>query len=266
MSRTPHMPLVSAVIPAARRDAHLTAAVESLLAQTVTDLEVLVVLDGASGGSSLPTDPRVRVVELTTRQGTPAALNHGLALARAPFVARLDADDLAHPTRFAEQLAHLREHQELIGVGSPVALIDEDDRPIGELDVPVGEDTAPLLLTRNVFVHSSMLLRRSALEAVGGYDTRCSRMQDYDLWLRLSRIGRLDNIPERLTSYRVHADMHSRRTSPFGLPARTVRRSRRALAAHLGQPRLVQLGRDASWTAAQLARHLGLRAPRYLPR
>jgi glycosyltransferase involved in cell wall biosynthesis len=258
-------PRVSAVVPAARRDAHLVAAVESLLAQTLPDLEVIVVLDGAPPGPPLPDDPRLRVHRFAERRGTPAALNQGLAMARGDYVARLDADDLAAPERLAVQVAVLDARRDLIGLGSCVTLIDQDDRRLGDLDVPL-TDTARRLLVRNVFVHSAMLLRREALEAVGGYDLRCTRMQDYDLWLRLSRIGRLENSPHRLTSYRVHPGMHSRRTSPFGSPARTVRRSRRALAAHLGQPRAVQLARDAVWTGAQLVRHLGLRAPRYLRR
>lgn len=263
---TPITPVVSAVVPAARRDAHLAAAVESLLAQTLTDLEVIVVLDGAEPGRALPTDPRVRVHEYGERRGTPVALNRGLAMARGRYVARLDADDVAHPERLALQVAALDARPELIGVGSCVTLIDQDGRHLGDLDVPTSADTARRLLVRNVFVHSAMLLRRDALESVGGYDPRCTRMQDYDLWLRLSRVGRLENSPLRLTSYRVHEGMHSRRTSPFGTAARTVRRSRRALAADLGEGRVAQLVRDAAWTGAQLVRHLGLRAPRYLRR
>ncbi|MFZ7086618.1 glycosyltransferase [Curtobacterium sp. RRHDQ10] len=259
-------PLVSVLVPVARVDDHLFVAIDSLLRQTLRAVEVVVVLDGTGAASDLPDDPRITVHRFPVRRGTPAALNHGLAMARADLIARLDADDVAEPDRLERQVRVLAARPELLGIGSAVALVDDLGRDLGVLDVPLGDDAVRRLLTRNVFVHSTMLVRRSALESVGGYDVRCRRMQDYDLWLRLGMTGPLANMPDRLTKYRVHDGQHSRRTSPFGRSARTVRRSRRRLARHLGEPLLNQLARDAVWTAAQIVRHAGLRAPRYLRR
>jgi GT2 family glycosyltransferase len=129
--------------------------------------------------------------------------------------------------------------------------------------VPV--DGIPVaMLRRNAFVHSSVMIRRAALELVGGYDERCVRMQDYDLWLRLASVGGVANLSDELVSYRVHDGMHSRVTSPFGRPARCVLASRIALARHLGRTTARQHAENALWTAAQVLRHAGLRRPRYL--
>ncbi|MGU3410277.1 glycosyltransferase [Microbacterium sp. M1A1_1b] len=256
-------PAVSVVVPAVRLDLHLRTALQSLLTQTLQDIEVVLVLDGVGDDGWDHPDDRVRVLRLPTRQGTPAALNAGLVASAAPYIARLDADDVAEPERLERQLGALTARPDLVGVGSAALLIDGDDAVIGELEVPTGPGMAAHLLRRNVFVHSAMLLDAAALRAVGGYDERCLRMQDYDLWLRLSRVGALENTSERLVRYRVHDGMHSRQTNPFGRSAQVVARSRRALAQSLGRSRSTQAARDLVWTAGQTARHLGLRRPGY---
>ncbi len=259
-------PSVSVVVPTVRLDHHLQEAVSSLQEQTLDDLEIVLVVDGpASGPTPGQDDPRVRVLRLPRRSGTPTALNVGLSACRAPLFGRLDADDVAEPHRLAVQTKALADDSELVGIGSAATVIDDRGAEIGHLRTADGLAVAPALLRRNPFVHSSMLLRTSAVLAVGGYDPRCNRMQDYDLWLRLAHLGRLDNLPEPLVRYRVHDAMHSRRTPPWGSAARTVRSSRRRLAKHLGERPATQAWRDLSWTAAQTARHLGLRGPRYLP-
>jgi glycosyltransferase involved in cell wall biosynthesis len=258
--------LVTVAIPAVRLDEHLDVAVASALAQTLPDVEVVVALDGTTLGSAPPhwaVHPRVRVLDGTHRTGTAATLNRAIADSTTPFVARLDADDIAEPHRLERQLAVLDADPRLDGVGSAATVIDERGRPIGHIDVPT-ENTAQHLLRHNPFVHSAMVLRRSALDRVGGYDPRCVRMQDYDLWLRLCTTGSLVNTAEPLVRYRVHDGMHSRRTSPLSESARRVLASRRRLARSLHEPVVRQSTRDAIWVASQVARNTGLRRPRYL--
>ncbi|WP_146232800.1 MULTISPECIES: glycosyltransferase [unclassified Curtobacterium] len=259
-------PRVTVAIPTVRLDAHLDAAVTSALTQTIDDLEVVVALDGEpieDDRRSWMADPRVRIRTRPSRRGTAATLNAVLGATNTPFFARLDADDIAEPHRLERQIAALDEHPEWSGVGSAATVIDESGRPLGHIDVPT-EDTARQLLRRNVFVHSAMVLRRSPLERVGGYDPDCVRMQDYDLWLRLSATCTLGNVPERLVQYRVHDGMHSRRTPAFSASARKVIASRRRLARSLGKPLVLQFAHDTGWTAGQVLRNAGLRRPRYL--
>jgi glycosyltransferase involved in cell wall biosynthesis len=257
-------PLVSVVIPTVWLNDHFRQALDSILTQTLGDIEIVVVLDGIEDVDGVvPCDDRVVVVHHQTRRGTPAALNSGVAAARAPFIARLDADDLAVPDRLEKQLAHFLSRPDLVLLGSGAAVVDSSGVRTGHVDVPV--DGIPVaMLRRNAFVHSSVMIRRAALELVGGYDERCVRMQDYDLWLRLASVGGVANLSDELVSYRVHDGMHSRVTSPFGQPARCVLASRIALARHLGRTVARQHAENALWTAAQVLRHAGLRRPRYL--
>lgn len=260
-------PLVSFVIPAIAVDSYLLDAVASALAQTWTRLEVVVVLDGATGGElDLPADPRLHVVRLPERCGTPIALNAGVAASHGELVARLDADDLAAPDRIERQVAVMLARPGLVVLGSSVTVVDHHGERIRHLAAPVGGDLRRTLVTRNVLTHSATIYRREAFDRAGGYDRRCIRMQDYDLWLRLALLGEVDNLPEALTSYRVYEGQHSRRTPPWGEASRTVLASRRRLARRLGSPAAAQRMRDAVWTTAQFARHAGLRRPRYLGR
>ena len=256
---------ITVVMPTMRADRHLDTAVRSVLRDDVDELELVVVLDGLDPRDvHLPRHDRLRVVALPERRGTPAALNAGAHAGTGPLIARLDADDVALPGRFEAQRTELARRPDLVCLGSSVSLIDDDDAPLGDWPAATGPGLAETLLRRNVFVHSSTVYRREAFEAVGGYDERCTRMQDYELWLRLATIGGLDSLPDVLTAYRVHPGQHSRNTPPWGAPARRVRASRLALARHLGRPTPVQHVENAAWSAAQALRHAGLRRPGYL--
>ncbi|MBT1624265.1 glycosyltransferase [Curtobacterium flaccumfaciens pv. oortii] len=257
-------PRVSVIIPTVRFDAWLTIAVQSVLRQTFEDFEVIVVVDDPHATGSLPDDPRISSVRMPARSGSAAAINAGVRHARGEFIGRLDADDVAEPTRLAAQVTRLDQDPEIVAIGTSATVIDAGGRPIGAIDNPTDADLGNVLQRRNALVHSSMLIRRTALDEVGGYDPRCIRMQDYDLWLRLACVGRLTNLPERLTQYRAHATMHSRATSPFSASARRICASRAALARHRGCPAVEQHLRNAFWTALQAARHWRLRRPRYL--
>ena len=182
-------------------------AVESVLTQTASDLELIVVDDGSTDATpellSAIRDARLRV-ERQARAGLTRSLNRALRLASAPLVARMDADDVALPERFARQLDFLERHPEvgLLGTGC------HEISPSGEVlrtITPPADDGAirRALIRRNPFVHSSVMIRRPALERVGGYDERLAVAQDYDLWLRMSRVTRLANLPEPLVLRRL---------------------------------------------------------------
>ncbi|MDN4647092.1 glycosyltransferase [Curtobacterium sp. PsM8] len=255
---------VSVVVPTVRLDDAFNQALASLLRQTLSTTQIVVVLDGVRlVEGAIPEDDRVSLVPLPRHVGTPAALNAGVAVASAPLIARLDADDLAACDRLARQVAVFRARPELVLLGSAADVIDARGDHIGVYEVPI-DDVAAVLPRRNPFVHSSVVFRRSAFDMVGGYDLRCERMQDYELWLRLARLGAVANLPERLVSYRVHDGQSSRRTPAFGPAADAVRSSRRALARDIGRNPLLQLVDDFLWTTAQLTRALRMRRPRYL--
>src|SRR5438552_255214 len=209
-------------------------AVASVLAQTAGDLELIVIDDGSTDASpellAAVRDSRVRT-ERREHAGLTRALNRALALARAPLVARLDADDLALPERLALQRAFLGSHPDVGLLGTGAREVDAAGREIARIRPP--SDDAALrraLIRRNPFVHSSVMIRRAVLERTGGYDETLPVAQDYDLWMRVSQLTRMANLPEplvvrRLLPGRVTAVRDSER---LGAEARVRWRARHA--------------------------------------
>jgi glycosyltransferase involved in cell wall biosynthesis len=182
-------------------------AVESVLAQTARDLELIVIDDGSTDATAgiLASfrEPRLRV-ERRARGGLTPALNAALGLARAPLVARLDADDVALPERFERQLAFLTEHPEVGVLGTAAREVDASGRDVAIVRPPTSDaEIRRALIRRNAFVHSSMVMRRAAVEQVGGYDEAFPVAQDYDLWMRMSRVTRMANLSESLVIRRL---------------------------------------------------------------
>jgi len=184
-------------------------AARSVLAQTLGDLELVVVDDGSTDatGDVLAGvgDSRLRV-ERREHEGLTRALNYGLRVARAPLVARLDADDIALPERLARQVAFLETHPEIGVLGSAAREVNGDGREVRVVRPP--EDDGALrraLIRRNPMLHSTVTMRRHIVEAVGGYDPRFAVAQDYDLWMRLAGVTRLANLSEALVVRRLLA-------------------------------------------------------------
>lgn len=261
------VPLVTAVVPAVRVDDLLGVAVASLLQDGCARLEVVVVLDGAPEDVQLPPalyDDRVRVIHLPQRVGTPAALNVGWRAGSGTYIARLDADDISLPGRVDLQRQHLDAHAEVDVVGSAAHVIDASGSRRGSLPARQG-DLRRALVRSNQLVHSSVMMRRSALDRVGGYNEACQRKQDYELWLRLARGGGVVALAQHLVQYRVHGGQSSRRP-PARAAVRAVFRARRRLARDLGLPAslMVATGYQARWVLAQATLYSGLRRPGYL--
>jgi len=195
-------PAVSVLMGVRDGAAWISRAIASVLAQTLADLELVVVDDGSTDATptllSAVRDPRL-VVERQARAGLAVALNRALGRARAPLIARLDADDVALPTRLERQRAFLQAHPEVGVLGTAARVVDESDRDV-EITRPPEDDRAirRALIRRNPFVHSSVMLRRALVSSVGGYDVSFAVAQDYDLWLRLSAITRMANLAEPL--------------------------------------------------------------------
>ena len=200
---------MSVLLPVRDAAAHVTRALASVLDQTLADLEVVVVDDGSTDGTAAlldrVDDDRVRVVHRPFA-GLVASLNAGLALVRARYVARMDADDLCAPDRLARQVAFLDAEPDVVVVGSAFDVIDEDDRVVKvEAMLPDDDDLRRELYLRNPFAHGSVMLRADSLREVGGYRDGYVAAEDYDLWRRLATVGRLANLDAVLYHWRQHA-------------------------------------------------------------
>ena len=215
-------PDVSVVLSVRNGGEDLPKAVESILAQTFTNFELIAINNGSTDGTRSYldgiADPRVRVFHQADA-GLAAALNRGISLARGRYIARQDHDDLADPSRIAKQVAFLDANPEYALVGT-WAEIWIGDRPDGRYhDHPTEDEILRFdLLFNNPFVHSSVMMRKAALDQVGLYTTDPARQppEDYELWSRISRHYRIANLPERLTVYReVPSSMSRDKLQPF---------------------------------------------------
>ncbi|HVX84635.1 MAG TPA: glycosyltransferase [Phycisphaerae bacterium] len=205
------MPAVTVLMAVYNALPFLPQTLDSVLNQTFTDFEFLIINDGSTdrSGEILRTyaarDPRIRLIERENR-GFVASLNQGLDLAHGEFLARIDADDLCTPTRLADQVAYLRAHPDCVLVGGFVQLIDAKNRPLRTLRLPV--DHADIdryqLAGHTSIPHPVATFRLAAAKALGGYNPRYESAEDLDLWLRLAEVGAIHNIPRVLVQYRQH--------------------------------------------------------------
>lgn len=210
------MPKISVIMPVHDAGRFLEPALDSILRQSLSDFELICVDDGSTDGSvdvlerKAHGDARL-VVLRQAHGGIVAALNAGIAVARAELIARMDSDDLAAPERLERQAAYLDRHQELALVGSAYQIIDEHDRPQAVVRPPVAPDAVRSALAKgNCLAHPTVMMRRAALEAVSGGKGPYRRVfryaEDYDLWLRLSERAPLGNLPDVLLRYRRRFD------------------------------------------------------------
>jgi glycosyltransferase involved in cell wall biosynthesis len=212
MELTDRTPSVTVLMPVYNNERHLKPAVASILEQSHADFEFIIINDGSIDGSSeilhdfAEKDSRIRLYE-RPNTGYCRALNEGLGYARGEFIARMDADDIAVPDRFGRQVAYLRDHPECVALGGRVLLIDDDDDPIREMcheQTHEEIDAAHMEGKGGTIIHPAMMARRSAIEAIGGYDESFHFAEDLDFFLRLAEYGRVANLPEVVLHYRQH--------------------------------------------------------------
>jgi glycosyltransferase involved in cell wall biosynthesis len=200
-------------MPVYNAERYVAEAIESILGQTLGDFEFLIIDDGSTDGSLrilegyAASDPRIRLTSRENR-GLVATLNELIDQARGEFLARMDADDIALPERFHRQVDYLRAHPECVVVGCRVRLIDPDGDPLCDWFTEQPHKVIDTLLLRgepvgSVLCHSSVLMRRDAVLAVGKY-REFAIGEELDLFLRLAESSRLAILPEVLLKYRHH--------------------------------------------------------------
>lgn len=195
---------------------YLEKAVRSILDQSFEDFELLVVANGPSAKDIenflleiFSEEKRLVIIKSDIPQ-LAYALNAGIEHAKFDYIARMDDDDIAHPERLKLQLEFLL-NNDLDVVGTDIRIINQSGEVTGYKVLPKGSSINKYLPFKNVFVHPSTLIRKSMLIKVRGYNAGFNS-EDYDLWLRLKRIGvRWDNMPQTLLDYRMHPGASQRR-------------------------------------------------------
>lgn len=254
-------PEVSIILPTYNRLQFLRAAVGSVFAQTFSDWELIVADDGSAGETAaylaeLADQPRITVVRLP-HSGNPGAVrNAALSAARGALVAFLDSDDLWLPHKLDRQLASLREHPQRSWGHTAFVVIDEAGQPLTGSQArawPAGEGWVleKLIRMELVIAPASVIVRRHALEQLGGFDVAQRACEDYDLWLRLARSSELDGIAEPLTLKRLHQQPFYASATVFEDRGRALEK----LLAASSDPALhAVLRRERARVAAGLAR------------
>lgn len=204
--------VVSVVMPVYNQEKYVQDAIESILNQTFQDFELIVVNDGSDDNSESKIlscrDERIVYVRNEENQGNYPARNIGIAKAKGRYVAVMDADDLAFPTRLEQQFTYLENHRDLCVVGSGFTFSDT----LRKCRHPLGDEEIRLaLLDRNSFMHASLMIRMEALRELGGYNEAYRYASDYDLVCRLVLYGKVENLPDILMIYRCHPDQISQK-------------------------------------------------------
>lgn len=203
-------PIVTVLMAVHNGATHIGEAIDSILAQSFEDFELVIVDDGSTDETwsliDAYRDERVRAARCPHR-GLARSLNEGLSKARGRYIARMDADDVAERDRLRAQVEHLCAHPEHVLVSSWVVFIGEDGRSVqpGVWVIPCSdEELRERLYRENQLCHGATAIRADSLRAVGGYRDKFTTAEDYDLWLRLNEVGGLAAIPRPLVRIRRH--------------------------------------------------------------
>jgi glycosyltransferase involved in cell wall biosynthesis len=212
----PVRPAISVLLPTWNALRYLPAAVGSILSQDSDDFEFVIIDDGSTdptaGYLESLRDTRLRILRNSVNLGVTESLNLGLNACRGEYIARMDADDIAEPDRLSTQLAFLESHTDVGIVGSSRLLIDENGQSLGT--APTMTDDLSIrwkCLLGNPLPHPTVMLRKELLDRHSlRYDPAFRSAQDYELWTRLLRVTRAQNISRPLLRYRIGPSSISR--------------------------------------------------------
>lgn len=203
-------PLVTVFMAAYNGEAYIEKAIQSVLSQSFTDFELLIINDGSTDRTldiiHQFTDPRIRLVHNDGNKGLTFTRNRGIEEAKGQYIAILDCDDIALPDRLQTQIRFLNAHPEIAICGGQAIAIDESGEQTGNLNVIAGDkDISPELVFHNTFINSTLVIKRSAMLEAGGYRDY-SPAEDYDLSYRISLRHPVANLSEVLVYYRLHGN------------------------------------------------------------
>ena len=201
---------ISVIMSVYNTEKYLVSAVKSILEQTFSDFEFLICDDCSTDASweilqdLASRDNRIKLFRNEKNQGPTVSRNKLQAVATAPLIAVMDADDIAFPDRLAKQYEFMQKHPHIGIAGGQLEIIDETDRKIGTRDYHQDADkNASGILCSNPLAHPSVIMRKEVIDALGGYHD-IHGCEDYDLWLRAVDHGfAITNLPDRLLRYRI---------------------------------------------------------------
>lgn len=203
-------PTVSVLMPVYNGERYLREAIDSILAQSFSDFEFVIVDDGSTDGTGAILDgiddPRLRVIANERNMGVTKTLNVGLEAVRGRYIARIDADDIAHPERLAEQVAFMEANPGVVLLGSGHVSVDDDGNEVERVARPMADaEFRWTALLYSPVIHPSVMFRAD-LTGEGGlrYDEHADA-EDYDMWIRMLAAGEGARLGRPLVTWRRHA-------------------------------------------------------------
>ena len=207
-------PVVSVILPAYNSEKYIGKAIQSVLQQSFFDLELIIINDGSTDKTELAilafSDPRIVYIKNQSNKGLVFSLNRAIDLAKGKYIARMDADDISLPERFAKQKKLLDENKNVAVAATTIEYINEQDEKTGAWDLDRKIITASQIKKQmpyeNCIAHPTAMMRTEIIKELK-YNDQQKNIEDYDLWLRvLSRGLSIEKINEPLLLYRVHGD------------------------------------------------------------
>lgn len=201
---------ISVLMPAWNAAVYIGAAIDSVLQQTYTLFELLIINDGSTDDTvnivQSYTDKRIVLIN-TVHAGVSHALNTGLVHARGKFIARFDADDLCMPERLEKQIRFLANNPDYMITGSDAAYMLDNGNHLFDFSCAAHEDDT---IRKNIykicpFIHSAVMYRKDIVLKAGGYPVHAHHFEDHLLWIQLSAFGKMHNLPEKLVQIRFSA-------------------------------------------------------------
>lgn len=223
---------ISVVMSVYNARKYLSEAMDSILGQTYTDFELIVIDDRSTDGSGAllweyaQKDSRVTVLENQENMGLTKSLNRGLAVAQGEYIARMDADDISVPDRFEKQVAFLDSHPDYSFVSCIGRYIDEDGKEEQlRLFPETNEEIYAMMHKVDAVMHPGVMFRRADIAKIGNYCEDFRVVQDYDLWFRGMAAGyKFYNIQEPLVLFRRNDSYNTRKSKEYRLVDYRVRK------------------------------------------
>lgn len=206
--------LVSIILPTYNGSERIEMAIQSILAQKYSNWELLVLDDGSIDNTALivdnfvKKDSKIRYIKNEVNLGIQKTLNKGLIQAKGEYIARIDDDDVwIDENKLNEQVSFLEKNKEHVLVGTGVIIVDENNKELFRYLLPENDGQIRYkILSKNCFIHSSVLFKKDIVMQIGGYDETINtrHVEDYDLWLRLGIQGKFANLPSYSVKFKLH--------------------------------------------------------------
>lgn len=207
-------PLVTVLMPVYNGEKYLREAIESILNQTYNNIEFLIINDGSTDKSleiiKSYEDSRIRLINNEKNLNLTYTLNKGIKLANGKYIARMDCDDISVDKRIEREVEFLEANIEVGIVGTRFVVINRNGKKLKDINHPLTDETIKILLSIICpLAHGSVMVRRDIFEKNLYGSIEYSAIEDYELWIRISKLTKMHNISEKLFKYRIYGESYT---------------------------------------------------------